>query len=171
MSYEHTITTTIDAPAGFVRAFLLDVENWPRLKQLPAGASLRLQWEGPAWEQGSTLIMTSIYNKRATSIRALVCPREPGELYRTTWRMAGSRVSTVCRVDEMDPQTAVVSYAERMDGWVSLVGKMSSALGGAQFHERQLKSEVALAWHRSVRAAAASPGQQAVASPPSQMAP
>lgn len=171
MSYEHTTTTTVAAPANFVRAFILDVENWPRLRRLPTSMSQQLWWEGAAWEPGSTLVTTSVFTGRKTTVRAIVAAREAGELYRTMAKMAGTRVWTTCRVGEAGTDAAVVSYQERIDGWMSLAGKMAAGFGGGQFYETALQSAIALAWLQSHRAGAASPRQDAAASLSSEAAP
>ena len=138
------------APAQFVRAFMLDIDNWPRAMlssvMVPAG----FRWEGAPWQAGSHIV--SVAKFLGINLKEEVLAPAAGELFRVESRKAGFKYITACRVADAGPEESLVTLTTTWAGWPMIFARFtprSQFEAGQQFSDRALTTEIELAWLRA----------------------
>jgi len=142
--------TRVAAPAQFVRAFMLDVGNWPRVMPSSVMAPGGFRWEGAPWQAGSYIV--SVAKVLGMTLKEEVLAPAAGELFRVESRKAGFRYITGCRVASAGPEESIISLTTIWAGWPMIFARFTPRAqfeAGQQFSDRALQTEIELAWLRA----------------------
>ena len=139
---------TVAAPAEFVRAFLLDIGNWPKIWASPFSPG-PFRWDGEPWTVSSRIV--SAGKLFGIALNEQVVASSTGELFCVSQRTAGMSYTTSCRIVEAGTDQCVVALTTILGGWGAAFAHFTpqSQLEAAeQFSMPALKTESELAWLR-----------------------